>query len=64
MVMRFCELHKVKAINERLGDYVGYVVASQFRNDRWVYKNSISEHPKRPETRDNWIRKKYLQKTK
>jgi hypothetical protein len=40
------------------------VIASQFRDSRWVYKISISEDPRKPDTFDNWIPEEYLEKTK
>jgi hypothetical protein len=64
MGARFPELDKVKIVDERFGDYEGYVVASQFRNGRWVYKISISEHSKKLKTWDNWIPEECLEKTK
>jgi hypothetical protein len=64
MAARFSDLDKVKIVDARFGDYEGYVVASQFRKGRWIYKISISEDPKKPETWDNWIPEECLEKMK
>lgn len=64
MAPRFPELTKVRVIREDLGDYEGYVIASQFRQGRWIYKISISEDPKKPETFDNWIPEDCLEKVR
>ena len=64
MKPRFSELNKVRVIRVDFGNYEGYVVDSQFRDGRWVYKISISEDPKKPETWDNWIPEECLEKTK
>lgn len=64
MAARFSELARVRIVGEQFGDYEGYVVASQFRNGRWIYKISISEDPKKPETWDNWIPEEFLEKAK
>jgi len=55
MASRFSEMNKVRVICEKIGDYEGYVIASQFRDGRWIYKISISEDPTKSETFDNWI---------
>jgi hypothetical protein len=31
------------------------LIASQLRDGGWIYKISISEDPRKPETFDNWI---------
>lgn len=49
---------------EVFGDYEGYVVGSQFRDGRWIYKISISEDPKKKETYDNWLPEECLELTK
>src|SRR5437660_843605 len=55
MAPRFSEMNKVRVICEQFGKYVGYVIASQLRDARWIYKISISEDPSKSETFDNWI---------
>ena len=45
MPSRFSEMNKVRVICEQFGKYEGYVLASQFRDGRWIYKVSISEDP-------------------
>ena len=57
-------MNKVRVTREDFGTYEGYVIASQFRDGRWVYKISISEDPRKPDTFDNWIPEEYLEKTK
>ena len=64
MAPRFSEMNKVRVICERLGDYEGYVIASQFRDGRWIYKLSISEDPTKSETFDNWIPEECLELTR
>jgi hypothetical protein len=43
MAPRFSEMNKVRVICEQFGKFEGYVPASQFRGDIWIYKISISE---------------------
>jgi hypothetical protein len=64
MSPRFSEMNKVRVICERLGNDEGYVIASQFRDGRWIYKLSISEDPTKSETFDNWIPEECLELTK
>jgi len=41
MAPRFAEMNKVRVIGEEFEDsYEGYVIASLFRDGRWVYKIS------------------------
>ena len=54
----------MRVIREKFGDYEGYVINSQFRDGRWVYKVSISEDPRNPETFDNWILEDCLEKVR
>ncbi len=54
----------MRVIREEFGDYEGYIIDSQFRDGRWVYKVSISEDPKKPETFDNWIPEDCLEKVR
>ena len=57
-------MNKVRVTGEGFEPYEGYVIASQFRDGRWVYKISISEDPRRQDTFDNWIPEEYLEKAK
>jgi hypothetical protein len=61
MAPRFSEMNKVRMICDGYGDYEGYVVASQFKDGRWIYKVSISENPKKLESFDNWIPEECLE---
>jgi len=64
MTPRFTELNKVRVICERFGDFEGFVIASQLRDEKWVYKISSSEDATKPETFDNWIPEECLELTK
>lgn len=64
MSPRFSELNKVRVIREEFEDCEGFVIASQFREGRWIYKISFSEDPKKSETFDNWIPEEWLELTK
>ena len=64
MAPRFLELNRVRVICERFGQHEGYVIASQFRDSRWIYKISISEDPRKSETFDNWIPEECLELAK
>ena len=55
MAARFSEMNKVRVICDQFAEYEGYVIASQFRDGRWIYKLSISEDPSKQDTFDNWI---------
>jgi hypothetical protein len=61
MAPRFSEMNKVRVICEQFGKYEGYVIASQFRDGRWIYKISISEDPSKSDTFDNWIPEECLE---
>jgi hypothetical protein len=61
MSRRFSELNKVRVTCERFGDNEGYVIASLFRDGKWIYKISISEDPGKLETFDNWIPEECLE---
>lgn len=56
-------MNKVRVICERLGNYEGYVIASQIKEGRWIYKLSISDDPKTSETYDNWVPEECLEIT-
>ena len=64
MMPRFSEMNKVRVNCEQFGKYAGYVIASQFRDDRWIYKISISEDPSKSDTFDNWIPEESLELAK
>ncbi|HEY1719597.1 MAG TPA: hypothetical protein VGH42_15060 [Verrucomicrobiae bacterium] len=64
MSPRFSEMNKVRVIKEDFGEYEGYVIASQIRDGRWIYKLSISEDPTKLETYDNWLPEEWLELTK
>jgi hypothetical protein len=61
MSPRFSEMNKVRVIKRDFGECEGFVIASQFRDGRWIYKLSISEDPKKSETYDNWLPEVWLE---
>lgn len=61
---RFSELNKVRVTGEGFDPYEGYVIASQFRDGRWIYKISISEDPTTCDTYDNLVPEKWLERAK
>jgi hypothetical protein len=64
MSPRFSEMNKVRVNDRENEPYEGYVIASQFRDGRWIYKLSISEDPSKLETYDNWLPEEWLELTK
>jgi hypothetical protein len=62
MEPEFPELTKVRITRPQFGDYEGYVIASLFRDARWLYKISISEDPTKLDSFDNWIPEADLEK--
>lgn len=64
MSPRFSEMNKVRVNDRENEPYEGYVIASQFRDGRWIYKISISEDPSKSETHDNWLPEEWLELTK
>jgi hypothetical protein len=64
MSPRFSEMNKVRVMKEDFGECEGYVIASQFRDSRWIYKLSISEDSSKPKTYDNWLPEEWLELTK
>jgi hypothetical protein len=64
MQPRFSELNKVRVICERFGEWEGFVIASQFRDGRWIYKVSLRDDTSEAETFDNWIPEECLELTK
>jgi hypothetical protein len=64
MEPRFSEMNKVRVTDGQSETYEGFVITSQFRDGRWVYKLSISEDPRTSETYDNWVPEEWLQKAK
>lgn len=61
MEPRFSELEKVRVICERFGINHGYVIASQMREGRWIYKISLPDNDRTHETFDNWIPEECLE---
>ena len=57
-------MNKVRVNDRKNEPYEGYVIASQFRDGRWIYKLSISEDPTKSETYDNWLPEEWLEPTK
>ena len=64
MEPRFSELNKVRVNDRENEPYEGYVIASQFKDGRWIYKLSITEDPKSTETYDNWVPEEWMTLTK
>ena len=64
MEPRFSEMNKVRVTDGNNPPYEGYVIASQFRDGRWIYKISISEDPTKSDTYDNWAPEEWLEKAK
>ena len=64
MEPRYSEMNKVRVICEPFGKFEGYVIASQFRDGRWIYKISLSDDSKKSETFDNWIPEECLALTR
>jgi hypothetical protein len=64
MTPRYSEMNKVRVIKEDFGECEGYIIASQFRDGRWIYKISVSEDLGKPETYDNWLPEEWLELAK
>ncbi len=64
MPPRFSEMNKVRTTGEEFGEWEGYVVASLFRDGRWIYKISLTDDPRKLDTFDNWIPEEFLELTK
>jgi len=64
MAARFSDLNKVRVNDGENEPYEGYVIASQFKDGRWIYKISISEDPSTTESWDNWAPEEWLELTK
>ena len=64
MSPRFSEMNKVRVNDGENEPYEGYVIASQFRDGRWIYKISISDDPRKTDTWDNWAPENWLELTK
>jgi hypothetical protein len=64
MEPKFSEMNKVRITNPDFGDYEGYVIASQLRDGRWIYKLSISEDPAKRDSFDNWIPEEFLERAR
>ena len=50
---------KVRVTNKEAGDWEGYVIASLFKDGRWLVKVSL---PDGKETFDNWYPSGWLEK--
>ena len=61
MAPRFSEMNKVRVICDHFGKYDGYVIASLFRDDRWIYKISMLDDLSKSDTFDNWIPEECLE---
>jgi len=57
-------MNKVRVNDGNNPTYEGYVIASQFRDGRWIYKVSISDDPTKSDTWDNWAPVNWLEKVK
>ena len=59
---RFSDLNKVRITRPGLKDFEGYVIGSQFRGGRWIYKISFSEGKKPEDTFNNWLPEEWLER--
>ena len=64
MTPRFSEMNKVQVNDTKNEPYEGFVIASLFKDGRWIYKLSISEDPSTTESYDNWVPEEWLTLTK
>ena len=64
MSPRFSELNKVEVMSPTSERWEGYVIASQFRDGRWMYKISMTEDPQKSKSFDCWFPEEWLQATK
>jgi hypothetical protein len=64
MTPRYSEMNKVRVIKEDFGECEGYIIASQFRDGRWIYKISVSEDSSKSDTFDNWLPEEWLELAK
>lgn len=64
MTPRFSEMNKVRVICEQFGKYEGYVIASLFRDGRWIYKVSLPDDQAPQGSFANWIPEECLEKTR
>jgi hypothetical protein len=64
MEPRYSDMNKVRVNDGKNEPYEGYVIASQFKDGRWIYKISISEDPRKQETYDNWLPEEWLEPTR
>jgi len=64
MAPRFEDLNKVRVNDGKIPPYVGYVIGSQFKGGRWIYKISISDNPRKTDTWDNWAPEEWLELSK
>jgi len=59
---KFEEMNKVCVNHPGVGRLEGYVIASMFREGRWIHKISLVEST--TETFDNWVPEDWMEKTK
>jgi hypothetical protein len=64
MSPRFSELNKVQVTPPSAERWEGYVIASQFREGRWIYKLSMTEDPSKSESFDCWFPEEWLEPIK
>ena len=64
MEPRFQELNKVRVKDGKNKPYEGFVIASKIKDDRWIYKISISEDPRTTDSYDNWVPDEWLEPAK
>ena len=61
---RFSELSKIRVNDQTNEPYPGFVIGSQFKDGRWIYKLSISEDPRKLDSYDNWVPEEWCERTK
>lgn len=64
MEPRFSEMNKVRVKHGDSPAYDGYVIASQFKDGRWIYKLSAIDEDRPGETFDNWVPENWCELTK
>jgi hypothetical protein len=64
LIPRFSDLSKVRVTCEECEPYEGYIVGSQLRDGRWIYKISVPDDLRGTETYDNWVPEEWLELVK
>lgn len=64
MSPRFSELNKVKVTPPSKEEWEGYVIESRFKDERWIYKLSMTEDPRKSESFDCWFPEEWLEPIK